>query len=66
MIIRKVRPLPTIENGSDNGIEEAREYLKSYFDKASGTTLKPIANETSKAELTAIVTLWGCDSISRN
>lgn len=39
-----------------NGIEEAREYLKSYFDKASGDYFEADANETSKAETHRYVT----------
>ncbi|HAP5590959.1 TPA: D-lactate dehydrogenase, partial [Enterococcus faecalis] len=41
---------------ADNGIEEAREYLKSYFDKASGDYFEADANETSKAATHRYVT----------
>ena len=39
-----------------NGIEEAREYLKSYFDKASGDYFEADANETSNAATHRYVT----------
>ena len=37
-----------------NGIEEAREYLKSYFDKASGDYFEADAMRPVKRKLTAM------------